>query len=1003
MSSSRGDRASPHPDNTLSPNNQVSSSNPSATEIPVAKQVKDDFGRVVAATIPDTGTTLFIYDAADRLTASTDAMGNQITYLYDLANRVIKQTLADKYPNYQGSNQQDELQVTQWQYTGTQLSKVTHANQIEAYEYNWQGFLASKTIQLVEANKPLATITTRYTYDENGRLISMSLPDATQITYQRNGQGQVVALQRSRVQTPWLHWLAKDEVIASDIQRDIIGPSQMTTGNGYQSSRLRDQYGILGKVIHGYKRQKPVGASTAQTLALFEHAYRWDTRGNLLNSLSHVVGSTSKIYSYAYDNQDQLIVSTEENINDLSALRNVTSVADRQSTDPSSAADKTTTSADRTIHRYYYDPIGHRVLSQENINDESDFTKNVIKAGHTPLSKTPSSPRAIRPGQESRDANGNPSQSKAHQYRWNALGQLVQVISKTGNASGSDHGELKDATYRYNHRGERVAKTVIRQNDTSTQRYLYENRQMTSELNDEGAITRQYIYLADQVIAFIDYAEGKKVGMPHAIESDQATQSTIAILRSDITQLLDLWFGKTESIGYLHANHLGAIEAVTNSAGDPIWQASYAPFGAVTIKTKTSISQPSTTTFNFRLPGQYEDEETGLYYNDHRYYDPKLGRYLSPDPLGMPDGPNRYAYVRNNPLRYVDASGLILFAFDGTNNSSPPPKGDTPSNVRKFFETYNDGRKWYMNGVGRPDPDSRIGTSSLYLAYLDVRNAFSARDRTTFMFNQLDNYVKATAIPANKKISIDIIGFSRGAAMARDFANQVSASINNKAWGNKTPCVEIRFLGLWDTVAQFGANGVDNEKWQLAIPAQVKYAAHAVALNEHRYLFPSESMGADLSTPDTIKITRGFIGSHSDIGGSYGTGDLSDVALIWMHKQALNAKVQMLNLSTDFKLISDPQLHDKNTVSAAPNHLDVTGDREVCTRQNNQGYVANCTNQKLADYGPYSLRWSDTSRFIDYYATLGLDADKESKIVGKVNMRTYAQWLKQNYEIDVAY
>ena len=58
-----------------------------------------------------------------------------------------------------------------------------------------------------------------------------------------------------------------------------------------------------------------------------------------------------------------------------------------------------------------------------------------------------------------------------------------------------------------------------------------------------------------------------------------------------------------------------------------------------------------------RFQGQYADEETGLCYNRFRYYDPVIGRYLSPDPLGLEGGVHLYSYGWN-PTHWIDPLGL---------------------------------------------------------------------------------------------------------------------------------------------------------------------------------------------------------------------------------------------------------------------------------------------------------------------------------------------------------
>ncbi|MFG6668768.1 RHS repeat-associated core domain-containing protein, partial [Halomonas sp. HNIBRBA4712] len=63
------------------------------------------------------------------------------------------------------------------------------------------------------------------------------------------------------------------------------------------------------------------------------------------------------------------------------------------------------------------------------------------------------------------------------------------------------------------------------------------------------------------------------------------------------------------------------------------------------------------TTQPIRFQGQWQDEESGLYYNRHRYYDPQQGRYISQDPIGLSGGVNLYTYVRS-PIGMIDPMGL---------------------------------------------------------------------------------------------------------------------------------------------------------------------------------------------------------------------------------------------------------------------------------------------------------------------------------------------------------
>lgn len=105
---------------------------------------------------------------------------------------------------------------------------------------------------------------------------------------------------------------------------------------------------------------------------------------------------------------------------------------------------------------------------------------------------------------------------------------------------------------------------------------------------------------------------------------------------------------------YYHNDHLGTPQKLTRGNGEVVWSAFYSSFG------EAQVIPSSTVTNNFRFAGQYYDQETGLHYNYHRYYDPAIGRYLTPDPIGLAGGVNLYSYVQNDPVNLTDPRGLFI-------------------------------------------------------------------------------------------------------------------------------------------------------------------------------------------------------------------------------------------------------------------------------------------------------------------------------------------------------
>ena len=497
------------------------------------------------------------------------------------------------------------------------------------------------------------------------------------------------------------------------------------------------------------------------------------------------------------------------------------------------------------------------------------------------------------------------------------------------------------------------------------------------------------------------------MALPEEGTSGQDPANQTISLWADLKALVASYAGSSGAITYIHSNHLGAPEAVTSQKGQLIWQADYAPFGAASVRTAPSSGLLQTSAnasgyeLNLRLPGQYFDEETGLHYNRQRYYDPQAGAYLSPDPLGHPDGPNAYAYVANRPLVYIDPDGLVLFAFDGTGNDESDQ--NTLSNVVRFRELYDDGQRYYITGPGTRDPRSEIENPWYKGGNIaDLARSFTGKERVAWLIQDLMDY--SDEIDDEEVIDIDIVGFSRGAAQARDFANQIFSATKD-GWykytsetkGEQCQRVNFRFMGLWDTVLS-----VHSGSYSLAVPPGFSYVAHAVALNEYRSLFPLESVVGRGSAADQIIIERGFLGSHSDIGGGFPEGDLAKVALAWMVDQAVKAGVNMNALSSDqTTIISNPVLHDKSSnlfAENGPAPSQYGEDRRVRFRDGSS------ERQRRAAID--GMTYADTQHCQNQASSQGClinySANPQGNISGAVDMNAYLQWLNDHgYEINM--
>ena len=192
-------------------------------------------------------------------------------------------------------------------------------------------------------------------------------------------------------------------------------------------------------------------------------------------------------------------------------------------------------------------------------------------------------------------------------FDYDLLNRMVSV-SKID----ADTGALRQVvSYRYNHKNLRIERT----DDEGTTRYVFDLAGNIIEEHDAEGLMTRYVFRNNKHLA--------------KITPD----------------------GKTY---YYGTDNLGSTTVLFDEDGDVVWKGEISAFGDVVLGEWIGEELFAE---RVRFTGKDYDEVTGLYYFNARWYDPRLGRFTSEDPIR--DGMNWHVYVRNNPLRYVDPTGLI--------------------------------------------------------------------------------------------------------------------------------------------------------------------------------------------------------------------------------------------------------------------------------------------------------------------------------------------------------
>jgi RHS repeat-associated protein len=563
----------------------------------------DAHGRLITSIDAEGGNTQFTYDARGNLIGVTDPVGRMTHFNYDARDAVI----AEIKPGDSTTPRAERRY--RYDAAGNLTQATSPDNRVSQYQYDD----ANRLIQIrhfrntEEVAVGGAENTTTYSYDDLNRLHSYE-DEVSKAVYQRDALG--------RVTETTVTYKKASPVFSKTYGYSYDANSRKASYKNAEGQTYNYSYSVIGLLngvsipgegsisMQNFNWLQPQsilypGGSALQIV--YDGLLRFSGR-----DLKDASGNTIQRRSYEYN-----------------AVGNIVTIEAREGR-ANYSYDKVyrLTEANypasdlRTNEAYAYDGVGNRMdrkaSKAELVSNHWQYNAHNQLVSHEGVGyRYNTDGHLIEKGALQVDNSLIQSGSIDHwRYQYDSREHLVEV-SKNGQPL---------VKYYYNPLGQRVSKTLLPSLQTTY--YLYSEEGLVAEYDDQGQLRQEFGY------------------NPAA---PWMSQPLFTRAQRRDTQ--------TWSVSYFGASHLGMPEVAFEKSGEVTWQAKTQAFG----ETKVTLS---TINNALRLPGQYFDEETGLYQNYFRDYDPRIGRYVQSDPIGLGGGLNFYAYVEADPLNYVDLFGL---------------------------------------------------------------------------------------------------------------------------------------------------------------------------------------------------------------------------------------------------------------------------------------------------------------------------------------------------------
>lgn len=629
----------------------------------------DRLGRLIALTRPDGSHESLAWDRANRLLAHTNAAGLTQRFQYDRAGRLVALINENGATTRFAYDMMDRI-----------ARETGFDGRIQHYTYDAAGALLTRT----EAGLPGAPAT-RYEHDVLGRLVSRHLPATAHAaaiteTFQWRADGQLAGFASPAATVRFGFDAAGRSAHETQAHAD---------GWSYQLSQTFDPLGAPESITLGeaptlhwltYGAGHMHGVRIADTALDFTRdALHRETGRSLLGADGQVVLTESRDYTalgqLAATRTAPLAGAARDRRYQYGPLGLISAIEDSAV----GAIAYTYDGAERLIgsthgphtHTYRFDAAGNRVdpaADPKRRPNAEEWARIVQERLHDPN---------FNPLEEYGIDAANPrcmdnriSALAGTRNRYDGAGNLIEQLRPDGTrlALGYDgahrlvhlvrtdpDGQRTTATYTYDALSRRIAKSVTDPSGhTTTTRYGWEGERLVCE--DNGT-TRSTVFHTPgsfvpllQVEAASDAADDEETGETRHLLSEVAT-----LLGAHGLALPEALRPEPKSahIRFFHTDHLGTPLQLIDTTGKIHWQASPDDWRAV--RNQRGARQP------IRFQGQWEDEESGLYYNRYRYYDPGMGRYVTQDPIGVKGGEHLYQYAKNDAVLAIDPQGLETY------------------------------------------------------------------------------------------------------------------------------------------------------------------------------------------------------------------------------------------------------------------------------------------------------------------------------------------------------